>query len=432
MSLARSSGLSLRCAVRKIFFHTSIDGNMRFLRIIPSLDPRGGGPMEAARGIDKALGAMSHNVEVATLDAPDAGAFLTDYPAQVHALGPARSAYRYCPRLLPWLRSNRHRFDAVIVDGLWQYHGFAAWRALARTDTPYFVYTHGMLDPWFKRAYPLKHIKKWLYWPWADYRLLRDASAGIFTCEEERRLARDSFWLYRLNEVVSSLGIKTPPEDPDGGLAAAFRARHPELAGKRILLYLSRIHEKKGCDLLIDAFGHVVREHPNLHLVMAGPDQSGWQASLQRQAASIGITDYITWPGMLQGDAKWGAYHAAEVFCLPSHQENFGIVVAEALGCGKPVLISDKVNIWREIEADGAGIVEEDSMEGTLAGLGRWLALTDIGKRSMREAARNCFDSRFRIDQVAESLIGIIRPFVDARTPRLLDNMRAESSRDAA
>ena len=70
-------------------------------------------------------------------------------------------------------------------------------------------------------------------------------------------------------------------------------------------------------------------------------------------------------PGMLQGDMKWGALNAAEVFCLPSHQENFGIAVAEALGCGTPVLISDKVNIWREIEADGAGLVDDDTVDGT-------------------------------------------------------------------
>ena len=392
----------------RIYFHASIDGNMRFLRIIPSLDPRGGGPMEAARGIDKALGAMRHDVEVATLDAPDAGSFLGEYPAQVHALGPARSAYRYSPRLLPWLRSNTHRFDAVIVDGLWQYHGFAAWRALAGKKTPYFVYTHGMLDPWFKRAYPLKHFKKWLYWPWGDYRLLRDARAVLFTCEEERRLARQSFWLYRAKEAVSSLGIEQPPGDPDGALAAAFRAKYPELAGKRLMLYLSRIHEKKGCDLLIDAFARVSAKHADLQLVIAGPDQTGWQAGLQAQAAAAGIADRITWPGMLRGDDKWGAFHACEVFCLPSHQENFGIVVAEALGCGKPVLISDKVNIWREVEEDAAGIVDDDSLEGTERSLGKWLSMTAPERQQMENAAAQCFASRFQIEHVVQGLLGII------------------------
>ena len=76
-------------------------------------------------------------------------------------------------------------FDAVIINGLWQYHSFGAWRALRGTATPYYVFPHGMLDPWFKRSFPLKHLKKWLYWPWAEYRVLRDARAVIFTCEAE-------------------------------------------------------------------------------------------------------------------------------------------------------------------------------------------------------------------------------------------------------
>lgn len=380
---------------------------MNLLQLIPSLDPRGGGPIEGARKIDTQLSRLGHRMEVACLDAPSQP-WQNDYPATVHALGPAKLGYRYCAALLPWLRANRQRFDAVIVNGLWQYQGLAAWRALAGTDTPYFVFTHGMLDPWFKRTYPLKHLKKWLYWPWAEYRVLRDARAVLFTCEEERRLARESFWLYRAKEVVTAYGTDTPPQDADDQLATAFRVAHPETQGKRLLLFLSRIHEKKGCDLLIDAFAQVAATDSSLHLVMAGPDQTGWAANLKQQAQRLGIADRITWTGMLQGDAKWGAFHAAEVFCLPSHQENFGIVVAEALGCGKPVLISDKVNIWREIEADGAGIVRPDTVEGTVDALRTWLALTPEEQDRMRDSGRRCFENRYRIERVATDLIDII------------------------
>ncbi|MEB0151131.1 glycosyltransferase, partial [Pseudomonas sp. CCC2.2] len=80
------------------------------------------------------------------------------------------------------------------------------WRALAKKKIPYFIFTHGMLDPWFKKNYPLKHLKKWLYWTWGEYRVLRDAKAVLFTCEEEKILARQSFWLYKANEVVTAFG----------------------------------------------------------------------------------------------------------------------------------------------------------------------------------------------------------------------------------
>lgn len=391
---------------------------MKLLRLIPSLNPRDGGPIEGARRIDEELTRLGHQVEVACLDNPSQP-WHSLYPATVHAFGPAKLGYRYSAALLPWLCSNRQHFDAVIVNGLWQYPGLAAWRAFAGTSTPYFVFTHGMLDPWFKRTYPLKHLKKWLYWPWAEYRVLRDAQAVLFTSEEERCLARESFWLYKANEIVTAYGTDSPPDDDDSQLANGFFAAYPETHGKRLFLYLSRIHEKKGCDLLIDAFAQVAATDPSLHLVMAGPDQTGWAATLKQQAQRLGIADRITWTGMLQGDAKWGAFHAAEVFCLPSHQENFGIVVAEALGCGKPVLISDKVNIWREIEADGAGIVRPDTVEGTADALRTWLALTPEAQDRMRAAGQQCFENRYRIERVAADLVDIIARHLAANASKM-------------
>lgn len=381
---------------------------MKLLRVISSTNPKGGGPIEGVRQLHQPLLNLGCEEEIVCCDAPDAPWLADDRLSVVHALGPAYLGYRYTPRLTPWLRANMSRFDAVIINGIWQYHSFAAWRALAGSNVPYFVFTHGMLDPWFKHTYPLKHLKKWLYWPWAEYRVLRDARAVIFTCEEERRLARQSFWLYRCQEAVTHYGTSSPPIQRNE-LTTTFFSAYPELTGQRLILYLSRIHEKKGCDLLIDAFAQVANHDPRLHLVMAGPDQTGWMAQLKAQAERLGIADRITWPGMLQGDLKWGAFYAAEVFALPSHQENFGIVVAEALACGKPVLISNKVNIWREIEADQAGFVDDDTLDGTVRNFQRWLALDAEAYAQMSTRARACFAAQFHIQKAAERLVEIIR-----------------------
>src|SRR5262249_15848954 len=148
----------------------------------------------------------------------------------------------------------------------------------------------------------LKHLKKWLYWPWAEYRVLRDANAVCFTCEEERRLARKSFWLYRCNEKVVAYGTAAPAGDPEKQKKLFF-ARHPETQDKRIVLFLGRIHLKKGCDLLIEAFSKMVKGmtdglSPPFHLVLAGPDQAGWSARLRMLANSLGISQRITWTGM--------------------------------------------------------------------------------------------------------------------------------------
>ena len=380
---------------------------MKLLHVIPSINPNGGGPIEGIKQLQPGYRAMGVDVEIACCDAHDAPWLATSGLLMVHALGPAHLRYSYAPRLLPWLRVNAPRFDAVIVNGIWQYHGLAVRQALASIQVPYFVFPHGMMDPWFKHTYPLKHLKKWLYWPWGDYRVLRDARAVIFTCEEERLLARQSFWLYRANEVVTTYGTSNPPGNGTE-LAQRFLATQPQLQGKRIVLFLSRIHEKKGCDLLLDAFAQVAKLDTSLHLLMAGPDQTGWAAGLKAQADRSGISDRISWPGMLQGDDKWGVFYAAEVFCLPSHQENFGIVVAEALACGKPVLISNKVNIWREIESDAAGFVDTDTVEGTARNLRRWLALDSKAYAAMCERARQCFAARFHAQRAAEKLVEII------------------------
>ena len=195
-------------------------------------------------------------------------------------------------QLVPWLKKHGRDYDAIVVNGIWEYHSFGAWRALHDMDVPYFVFTHGMLDPWFKQTYPLKHLKKWIYWPWATYRLLRDARAVLFTTEEERLQSRKSFWLYRAQEHVVAYGTNAPPENA-ADARQRFLAANENLRGKRLLLFLSRIHEKKGCDLLIRAFAEIAKAHRDLHLVMAGPDQTGWVAQLKHLVHELGMEDRV-------------------------------------------------------------------------------------------------------------------------------------------
>jgi glycosyltransferase involved in cell wall biosynthesis len=110
---------------------------------------------------------------------------------------------------------------------------------------------------------------------------------------------------------------------------------------------------------------------------------------------------------MLLGDAKWGAFHAAEAFALPSHQENFGIAVAEALACGKPVLLSDKVNIAAEIAADGAGLMEPDTAAGTERLLERWMEMPAAEREAMAARARDCFHQRYDMRENAKTVVRV-------------------------
>jgi glycosyltransferase involved in cell wall biosynthesis len=386
---------------------------VKILHTINSVRPSGGGPIEGIKQLSAIMVKSGHTVEIASLDAPE-DADVKAFPLPVYALGPGRLRFAYSTRFVPWLRENADGYDVVVVNGIWQYQCFGSWLALHRSTTPYVVFAHGMLDPWFKRAYPLKHIKKWMYWPWANYRSLRDARLVVFTCDEERVLARQSFWLYRVREAVVSFGTAGP--SGNGTLQRdAFLSRYPELRNRRLALFMGRIHEKKGCDLLIRAYAQSLAVDPDWQLVIAGPDEVGLQSELESLARKLGIDHRITWTGMISGDLKWGAIRSSEVFVLPSHQENFGIAVAEALACGVPVLISDKVNIWREVREDGAGLVATDDLSGTCRMLAQWARMSAGDRAALAANARPCFLRRFEIEAAAKSLIQTLTLAVEGR-----------------
>ena len=379
---------------------------MKILRIIRSVNPEGGGPIEGVKQVSDILQSQGHSTEIVSLDAPDAP-YVLNSPFTVYAMGPGKGTYGYSSKLKPWLLTHAQDYDAFIINGIWQYHSFAAHSVLKSKSLPYYLFTHGMLDPWFKHQYPLKHLKKCLYWLWGEYPVIRDAKKVLFTSEEEKILARQSFWPYHCNEQVINYGTAGHIGNAEDQ-HALFLSRFPHLQSKRFLLFLSRVHPKKGIDLLVEAFAQTRKNQPELQLVIAGPDQVGWQKELTQLAEKIDIADKITWTGMLSGDMKWGAYLNAEAFILTSHQENFGIVVAEALSCSLPVLISNKVNIWHEIIEDNAGLVAEDTLAGCVDLIMRWQQMEDANKSDMRANAYRCFIDRFEITKAAMSLFEVL------------------------
>jgi glycosyltransferase involved in cell wall biosynthesis len=377
---------------------------LRILRVISTLRPSAGGPREGLILSTEALARDGHMTEAATCDPPDA-TWLKDIALCVHPLGPSIGrSYFFTPRLVPWLKANRDRFDVVIAHGVWNFASVATWRGLKGGRTPYLLFTHGMLDPYFGRAQPWKWRAKQAFWWALEGRALSDAAAVLFTTEEERQLATQAFPGHRYRARVVAYGAAQPGGDPHAQVES-FRAALPALGTNPFLLFLSRIHPKKGCDLLLEAFAFLADRRPDLHLVIAGPDETGWRAQLERLAVELGISQRVHWPGLLAGDRKWGAFGACEAFVLPSHQENFGIVVAEAMGCGAPVLITNKVNIWREVEAVGAGLVSSDDRQGVTDLLSRFLELGPAERRLMGERAKAAARERFSIEAAAADLM---------------------------
>ena len=389
---------------------------MKVLHVMRSVNPEGGGPIEAIVQSDPVWRRLGHSREIVSLDLPG-DPWVAGCPIPTHPMGSWRTdrARRAIPllrygatrALVPWLRARITNYDTVIVNGLWNYATFAARRVLPGSGRRYVVFPHGMLDPWFRRAYPRKHWAKQLSWWLCEGPLLRGADAVLFTSEGERDSAAGAFWPYRVNPRVSGYGTADPPA-PCSERTAAFRALVPRLGRRPYLLFLARLHPKKGCDLLLRAFAGIASRHPDLDLVMAGPDPDGWGAALRTIAAQGGIAARVHWPGMVRDDAKWGALHGCEAFVLPSHGENFGIAVAEALACGRPVLISDRIAIAPDILGDRAGLVAADTDAGIRDLLDRFLHLPDLERAAMGARARSCFLRRYVVDRVAEDALALL------------------------
>ncbi len=376
---------------------------MKILRIIGSLDPQNGGPVAAAVFQTKEMLRQGHQVAFVTSDSSDQP-FLSEVPGLVFPLGPAKGHYGYNPRLIKWLKIHAPEYDTVIVHGIWQFHSLATWLAARQTTFEYFIYTHGMLDPWFKHTYPTKHVKKSIYWWLAELYVLKNAKGVLFTSEEERTLARESFWPYKVNEIVVDYGVALPPNNK-GQNKELFWQTFPNLRGTKPLLFLGRLHPKKGCDLLIEALSLLKDEVPELHLIIAGPDADNWEPQLHKLAEDCGVADKITWTGMLSAELKWGAYSASDAFILPSHSENFGVALVEALASGLPALITNKVNSWHTVKEYQAGFVSDDTLEGVVSLIRQWIALSDAQKNKMRKKAWQCFLQYYEISKTVRNFM---------------------------
>jgi glycosyltransferase involved in cell wall biosynthesis len=385
---------------------------LRILHSLSTLNPAAGGPVEGVHQLTRRNLLLGHVVEFVTLDDPDSP-WLKNIPVKVHALGPTSlGIYGFTPRYVPWLREHAHNYDCVVVNGIWNFNSFGTWLGLHKPNVPYFVFTHGMLDPWFKHRYPLKHLKKLLYWPWGGYPVLRDAHAVFFTCEEERVLARESFWLYDCHEFVLRYGTAGLPWPPETGPKEEFLAAHPSLRGKRLFTFLGRVHPKKGPDLLIKAVAALIErgiwDRGTMRVVMAGPVNGAYAATLRHLIERLGVQDVFYWTDMLLGSQKWGVLQASEVMVLPSHQENFGLVVAESLSTGTPVLLAKGVNIWRDIVDDCSGLADEDTAKGCERILKQWIELRPDEQAAMGLRARACYETRYTAESAANTFVAAL------------------------
>jgi glycosyltransferase involved in cell wall biosynthesis len=380
---------------------------MRLLSVITSLNPAHGGPVACAVQLQRNSTKLGHTFDIATLDNPNCP-WINKLPFTPACLGkPGRDTTILQPALINFLKREQPKYDGIILHGIWTFPN-VAMRLAWDKRLPYAVFSHGMLDPYFIKNFPLKHIKKSLYYRLIAAPVLKNAHAVFFTCDEERRLASTGYHPVVGRRLVVRYGIDRPSVDLShyqGRLAPLKQ----QLAGKDVVLFLGRVHPKKGCDLLIRGVSSLASKYPDLHLVLAGPGGTGLVSKLKEQAQRGGVSDRISWVGPAYREEKWFLYNLANAFILPSHMENFGMAVAEALSQGVPVLISNKVNIFDAILRADAGFVAPDTADGAASLLERWLTCSTPRRNELRINARQLFYDQFEAIHTSEDVIRVFQ-----------------------
>jgi glycosyltransferase involved in cell wall biosynthesis len=393
---------------------------MKVLHVIPNLAARTGGPPVAVVESSLALARCGVETTIFATDMAETASarshervLPSDLPNGADALDlrlfpavwPRRLAFS--PALWRALDEEASRYDVAHIHSLFLFPQFAAYRAARRSGVPYVVSPRGALDPYLRaRSRPLKAMNDALW----QRAMLAGAAALHVTSNDEARLLRDV--APDVPRVVVPNGIRCSDYD---ALPPASEFRGRFLGGHEgpVVMYLGRISHKKGLDLLIRAFALVRRDVPDSRLAIVGPDDEGLTPALLGQAARLGVAGAVTFTGMLRGRDKLAALAAADVWALPSHSENFGIAVAEAMAAGRAVVVSPGVNIAPEIAAAGAGIVSELMAEAFAHSIATLLR-DDLARARLGHAGRD-FARRYDWAAVAPQLAAMYSDVADAR-----------------
>lgn len=357
------------------------------LHVCNGLDPRrDGGMVPSILGMTGALARRSGGVRIVTPTPSTVEA--ARIPDGVTLDGPDSD-----------LEAAVRAASVVHIHGLWQGHGRRAAREATRARVPYLIASHGMADPWALRQ---KRWKKLAYAALVENRNLRGAAClHALTGPEVGHLRRMAPFA-PVALVPNGVDLAAFTRLPD---RSDFEEEFPELRGRFVLLFFSRVHKKKGLDLLAPALARVKKEFPQAHLLVAGIDDGALAPFLQ-QAESLGIRDRITYVGHVSGERARQAWGAADAFVLPSHSEGFSMSVLEALACRLPALVTTAC-YFPELEREDAGIVVEPTIEGVETGLRGLFERSDAQRRAIGARGRALVENGYSWDVQAGRLAAV-------------------------
>lgn len=375
----------------------------RWVEVVSHLDPRYGGLSaavpELAGSLAEGLGGTAMDVSLAAFCA--AG---EEYaPA---GFGPDRMRFWPASRgswlkdrmrggtLRQGLQEQIRNADGVHLHGLWEGSTAEAAGAARRLGKPYVISAHGMLEPW---ALAKKRVKKLVYAALVE----RENVAGATCLHALTEAEAEQFVAFGARSPIAI--IPNAVECPTDVDERMFLREYPALRGTRVVLFMARLHAKKGLDLLLEAWGSIAVRHPDARLVLAGPDSDGTEARLRAEVARAGLGESVVFAGMLRGEMKWSALAAAEGFVLPSYSEGLSVAVLEAMGMGLPVVVTRQCNL-PEVGTHGAGWVTEPDADEVCGALKNLLDRTPAENCAMGARGARLVKERYAWPVVARQM----------------------------
>ena len=403
---------------------------MRVLHVIPSISPRHGGPSFALPVIARSLSSAGIEVDVATTDDDGTNAHLS-VPLGRFITGPdgyrsiyfrrQSNFYKASWPMSVWLWRQVPDYDLVHIHALFSYTSCVAAYISLKRGVPYCIRPLGVLSRW-GMAHRRRRLKS-LSFRLIELPLLQRAAAVHYTSEQERREAEGA-GVTALSAIIP-IGVEPDNVQPGPGI---FLREFPRAAGRKAVLFLSRIDPKKGLDALLDAFNLVKANDPSAILVVAGEGTADFTRAMHARAVELGLQDDVIWTGFIGGELKLSAFAASSVFALPSHSENLGIAPIEAMAAGLPCIISDQVGIAPEVAEAGAGIIGAMDAQPLANAILSVLSSEEVRKQ-MGRAGRNLVRSRFSAGVMSESLVKLYNELTTATGLRARPGyLRARSS----
>ena len=369
--------------------------------LVGSVSREAGGLFQSVRGLAKAVASANATASVFGIsDEKSAVDSLEWQPLSVHAFQPRFRAWGYSDQLVPAL--VRANLDILSSHGLWKYCSVASHQWHRRSGRPYIVHPHGMLERWaLKNARWKKQIAALLY----ENTHLRDAACLRALCEAEAQSIR----AYGMRNPVCIIpnGVDLPDLVESSALEVENLPFQKFAQGRKVLLYLGRLHPKKNVANLVRAWKQTLESHPltpeNWVLVIAGWDQGGYERELKKLSSDDGLPASVSFLGPLFGQEKEAAYRVCDAFILPSLSEGLPMTVLEAWAHAKPVLMTPECNLPEGFAA-GAALQIGTSPEEIAAGLKQLAEMTEDDRRAMGARGRTLVATKFSWPRIGEQM----------------------------